>query len=203
MALITASFLGTATFLYKDSFVEASDTALGSHTPTGPNPGAGWNSALGTMSVIGGGNYARDTNSSTGNRFILNNNLYTDQADYQVTVTKGGTLTAGDNLLAGVSARNLTNSSGGAGVIEFIYDFAGSQWNMFGTNFVEAWPGGSVVMKLSIRGNVITAYGNGVQKIQITNSGQAGSPWAGIIAGNFSANNGKWCQLSSFSVQTL
>lgn len=172
-----------------DTFTDANGTSLVSHTPTGPNAGSGWG-AFGSSAAQIQSNAAQDSNSSSGNRFRMNNDLGSDEMDVEgVFTTPGGTF-----VFLGLMGR--LQGSGTADGFEFTYDYAVGGWNLTdsGSNtdtLVEAWPGGAVTMKLEIRSGVAKGYVNGVEKVSISSSALAGRNYAGILLGNFDGSSPK------------
>jgi hypothetical protein len=176
-----------------DTFVETSNTALTSHTPTGPNAGAGWAAGVGTGLYVNGANdRVQDDGTVVGNRYRMTTSLGSDLQDVQADVTTAGT--GGEFRSPGVCGR--MPSGGGAGV-DFVFDhsISNGSWSLsdnvsVSTTTTEAWPGGTVKMRLYIPGNgnmygYIDVGAGWVLKCTITSNAKSGNNYGGIALINF------------------
>ena len=188
----------TATFnlmpVANDTFTQASNVTLASHIPTGAGAGTSW------VAQIAGANVTNrstgviaDSTGSNGNRYKMNNNLGSSQMDVQADFTSSGS--SGSFVFFGLLAR--LPASTGTSTIEGSYDHAvaGGSWvigdGTSSASTAEAWPGGTVNMKLEIRTGVARLYANGVLKVTLNTNLFSGNNYAGIFLGNFSGTSGK------------
>jgi hypothetical protein len=176
-----------------DDFTETSDTALASHTPTGAGAGAGWTQTAGSMTVIASTDVVVDGNDGAGNRATMTTDLGDDEMDVQADFVSISAV-AGDFVTVGFAARAPNGTT--QGVIEAAFDFgAGANGQYFigdgtlGDSLDEAWPGGTVTLKLEVRDGTARLLANDVEKVSITGSiAGAGNNFAGILLTNFDGN---------------
>lgn len=174
---------------FGDTFVEGADTLLEAHTPTGPNPGASWsfqNAGDGghQITVRGASDTAEDTAFDSSNQYILNSDLGSDLMEVTMDVV---------NLIAGggCSIRTRLDQAGFAGWVGG-YDFAGGQWLLSdsvgpASTLVEAWPGGTVALRMQHLRNGARLFANGVLKLTFLSTDRAGNNFAGVELQNYTA----------------
>ena len=191
---VTATFDITPLPVANDDFTQGSNVTLVSHTPTGPGAGNGW------IVQISGGNITdlstgkiTDSSGSNGNRYKMSNNLGSDQMNIQADFTSAGS--SGSPVFFGLIGR--LSSATGSSAIEGHYDHSvsGGSWiigdGTTSASLAQAWPGGTVTMKLEVRSGVSNLYANGVLKVTLNTNKCTGQNYAGIFLGNFSGGAGK------------
>lgn len=188
-----------------DTFVEGSDTALTSHTPTGTDAGTGWDFAgAGDAALVRAAtDDVRDDNTSQGSRFRMTDDLGDDEMDVQADVSFENAA-IGDTLFAGPTGRH--PSSAGNGSYEFDYDWSvgvNGSWTLAGDTLDEAWPGGTVTLKLTIRDNDQRGYADGVQKVSSTSNNGTGNTRGGLLLGNFTGNSSKRSVADNFQANNV
>lgn len=175
-----------------DTFTQASNVNLASHVPTGPNAGTGW------VVQVAGGNITNlstgvitDSSAFNGNRYKMNNDLGSDEMDIQADFTSSGT--PGSFVFFGLIGR--LPSGTGSSAIEGYYDHGLNQWILedgtISASLNEAWPGGTVTMKLEVRSGTARLYANGILKVTLNTNKFAGQNYGGIFLGNFSGTAGR------------
>lgn len=173
-----------------DDFTESADTDLAAHAPTGSGAGAnGWLAASGLITVVAASDVAVDDNGSAGNRYVFLNDLGSYAMDLQADFTSSGS--AGSFLAPGFlyNARpdaTLTNFEAG-------YDHSigvNGSWRISGpptqaVNLDEAWPGGTVTIKVEVRKYNVKLYANGVLKVTMNREKRTRLGYAGLRMLNF------------------
>lgn len=186
LSVIVALILATAVLFAasaNDDFTDTNGTNLTAHTPTGSGAAGTWECLIASCGAQIQTNKAEDTNFGNGNRFRNTTNLGFDEMDVQADFTN----IAPGSGFAGVLGRLPTTANSTA--YQCDYEFGAGAYNLDdGTSSngtTEAWPGGTVTLKLSIRNGNVTCLANGVVKGTLTSNLFTGQTRAGLLLGNF------------------
>ena len=155
-----------------DTFIEGGgDVNLNVHTPTGQFNGSGWLAVAGTINVIAATDLVQDASASAGNRYLMTRDLGSDVVNLQADFTTG---TSGFLAPGFIARRNSAGAGVGGTNWEGGWEADGGKYRVedgtAATELVEAWPGGTVTLRLEMRAGVARLYSNGVLKITHTST---------------------------------
>jgi hypothetical protein len=181
--------------IVQDDFTVGSDTALTSHTPS--DVGTGYTMQVGTMTVLAASDDVQADSALSGTRAGADDSVGSTDMKVEGDFVYGG---LGTFKFFGVTGRKAT--AGGAAGVEFTWDKNTGAWNLGTDSLTEAWPGGTVNMRLECIGGTCYGYVNDVLKVQdtIAETGE----YAGFLLGDFDDDGGgNGATIDNFLVETV